>query len=181
MKRAAIISLMTALCITAAASAKSNGAYFGGGVGQSFVQTNLGELEDTDLTLNENGFAYKLLAGVIVGNHLSFEGSYRSFGTVKNKIAGVQFESNLTGYDLYALGRLDLALFELFAKAGYTFWDQQNYIASAEKNKSGSNFSWGFGAVLKLGGIGVRAEWERFEIASYDRLSMLTAGIVFGM
>lgn len=160
---------------------KQGGAYFGGALGQSFVKTDIGELENTDLKLNENGFAFKLMAGVKMGSVLALEGGYRSFGTVKSKTGDVEFESNITAYDLHALGRLDLQLLELFAKAGYSFWDQKSMISRDEINDSGANFSWGFGAMLKLGGLGVRAEWERFEVKSFDRLSMLTLGIVIGM
>ena len=167
--------------MTMSGYAKSGGAYFGGALGQSFVKTDIGDLENSDLKLNENGFAFKLMAGVKMGSVLALEGGYRSFGTVKSKAGDVEFESNTTAYDLHALGLLDLQLLELFAKAGYSFWDQKSMISSDEINDSGGAFSWGFGAMLKLGGLGVRAEWERFEVQSFDRLSMLTLGLVFGM
>ncbi|MDZ7370719.1 MAG: porin family protein [candidate division KSB1 bacterium] len=181
MKRIALIVCSVILTGLGLAEAKSSGAYFGGGVGQSYVKTDLGELENTDLKLDESGFAYKIYAGVLTGRSLALEGGYRSFGTVKSKAGDIKYESNITAYDLHALGRVDLALVELFAKAGYSFWDQQNNITARESNKGGSNFSWGIGAVAKLGGLGVRAEWERFETKSFDRLSMLTLSVVFGM
>jgi len=40
---------------------------------------------------------------------------------------------------------------------------------------------WGVGATLRLGSMGVRAEWERFELEAYDRLSLLSLGVLFGL
>lgn len=174
------ISLVALFLLSGLGQAEQN-VYFGGGVGQSFVQTEVSDIQNPDLKLNENGFAYKLLAGAKMGRILALEGGYRSFGTVKSKIADVNFESNITAYDLHAVGNLDLGILWLFAKGGVVFWDQRNMIEDAEASASGSAFSWGMGVTLKLGVMGVRAEWERFELKSFDRLSMLTLGLVFGL
>ncbi|RPI00088.1 MAG: hypothetical protein EHM72_10245 [Calditrichaeota bacterium] len=161
------------------ASAKQN-VYFGGCVGQSYVQTEISDLEEGDLELDENGFAFKLLAGVRMGSILALEGGYRSFGTVKSKMADINVESNMTGYDLHAIGNIDMKLLILFAKAGVLLWDQEVTGLSEEITDEGSDFCWGFGAAFRLGSLSVRAEWERFEVDSYDRLSTLSVGLVFG-
>ena len=177
------IILVVLLLLPNLTQARQTGVYFGGALGQSYVQTEISDIENNDLKLDENGFAFKVLAGVKMGPILALEGSYRSFGTVKSKVADINYESNITAYDLCALGRLDFRLFEIFAKAGYTFWDQTNTASALdfETSTSDANFSWGVGAAVKLGSMAVRAEWERFELQSFDRLSTLTLGLVFGL
>jgi hypothetical protein len=45
----------------------------------------------------------------------------------------------------------------------------------------GYDFAWGLGAAIRLGGLGIRAEFERFELEGDDNIMMLTAGVTFGM
>ena len=45
----------------------------------------------------------------------------------------------------------------------------------------GYDFAWGLGAAIRLGGLGIRAEFERFEMEGDDNIMMLTAGVTFGM
>lgn len=176
------IVVMCLLIATTVLWAEEN-VYFGGSVGQSFVETEVSDIENTDFKLEENGFAYKILAGARLNSQFALEGGYRSLGTVKSKVSDIEFESQMTGYDIHALGNLNFGLFDLFAKAGMLFWDRQNSVSNSEYDESenGNNFSWGFGATLKLGMLGVRAEWERFELQDYNRLSMLSVGLLYGM
>ena len=176
-----IAALILGCCLIASTAQANQNVYFGGSLGQSFVETEVKDIEGDDFKLNENGFAYKIFAGARLSSQFALEGGYRSMGTVQSKVSDIEFESQMTGYDLHAIGMLNLVLFDLYAKAGVLFWDRQIEFFDIEESESGSNFSWGFGATVKLGTLGVRAEWERFELENYDRLSMLSVGLVYGL
>ncbi|MBN1561800.1 outer membrane beta-barrel protein [candidate division KSB1 bacterium] len=161
--------------------AEPQGLYLGGSVGQSFVKTEVSDIQDVDLKLDENDFAFKFLAGVRMNAILGFEGGYKHLGNVRDKVGDYTFESRTSGYDLCAVGNFYLGIVDLFAKAGAFWWDQQNKLDGLEESESGTSFMWGLGATLRLGTLGVRAEWERFELESYDRLSLLSVGLVYGL
>lgn len=173
--------ILVIFVMAATVLAGPRGVYLGGGVGQSFVKTDVSDIEELDLKLADNEFAYKFLAGVRMNEFLALEGGYKYLGNVKDKIEGYTFESKTSGYDLAAVGNLYLGIADVFAKAGAFWWDQTSKVNDEEKVTSNVNFAWGFGATLRLGSLGVRAEWERFELESYDRLSMLSLGVLFGL
>ena len=75
--------------------AEPQGLYFGGSVGQSFVKTEVTDIQDVDFKLDENDFAFKFLAGVRMGAILAFEGGYKHLGNVRNKMDEYTFESKI--------------------------------------------------------------------------------------
>lgn len=161
--------------------ADPSGIYYGGGVGQSFIETQVTDTDKDDFKLDGNDFAFKAFAGVRMSSFLAVEGGYRSLGSVKSKVSDVTFLSKTTGYDLSAVGNLYLGLVDIFAKGGAFWWDQEVEVRGEEDTNGGTNFSWGFGATVRLGNMGLRAEWERFELADFDQLSMMSLSIVFGL
>ncbi|MBN1560773.1 porin family protein [candidate division KSB1 bacterium] len=167
--------------LTLPAMAETQGLYLGGAVGQSFVKTEVSDIQDVDFKLDENDFAFKFMAGVRMGAILGFEGGYKHLGNVRDKVADYTFESRTSGYDLCAVGNFYLGIVDLFAKAGAFWWDQENKLNGVEETEGGTNFMWGIGATLRLGTLGVRAEWERFEIEAFDRLSLLSVGLIYGL
>ena len=157
------------------------GIYYGGSLGQSFIKTQISDIEQTDFKLDGNDFAFKLYAGVRMAPTFGIEGGYRSLGSVKSKASDVTFLSKTTGYDLSAVGNIYLGIVDLFAKAGAFWWDQQIEGWSGKDANDGTNFTWGFGATVRLGQMGVKAEWEQFELPDFEKLSMLSVGLVFGI
>jgi hypothetical protein len=178
-----ILGFMVVLLLFCFTPSFAQGLYIGGGVGSSFVETNPQDLGGEELKLDKTGFAYKFFAGVKVLNFLGAEGGYRSLGNVKDKFMDVEFESNTKGFDVFAVGRYEFVIAEVFAKAGYFFYDTEvktNLGVNDFKN-SDNDFVWGLGAGLKLGKIGVRAEWENFNAKDLKNLSMVTAGLTFSL
>lgn len=177
------IKIVVLLCFVCALAAYAGprGVYFGGSVGQSFIKTEVKDIHDTDLKLDDSDFAYKFQIGVRMMDAFAIEGGYKHLGKIKDKVENVSYESRISGYDLCAVGNIYLGIADLFAKAGGFWWDQEN-MQNDEKQTAGDvAFMWGFGATLRLGSLGVRAEWERFELPNYDQLSMLSLGLLFGL
>ena len=176
--------LLSFLLFISNLSAQETGMYLGGSIGSSFLNHTLVETIDgastDDLTINENNFAYKIYAGYRANNFLSIEGGYRNTGKAEDKEEGYTLTSTTKGWDIEAVGTLDLEILFLFAKAGAFFWNTENSLEEEiyEENKTG--FLWGVGAGVKLGGIAVRLEWESLGTTNPESLSMLTGGVTFG-
>ncbi len=180
MKTTWLVTLF-AILFTLPLLAGPRGVYFGGSGGQSFIKTEISDIGNEDLKLDGNDFAYKFNAGLRMTTSLAFEGGYRHLGSVKSKASDMTFESKISGYDLAAVGNIYLGIVDLFVKGAAFWWDQQLEGGGEKATNSGSNFVWGFGATLRLGEMGIKAEWERFELEGYDRLAMLSLGVVFGL
>ena len=176
LKLIGLVTLLTAIPLFADPS----GIYYGGSLGQSFIETNISDIEEEDLKLDGNDFAFKAFAGVRMSPVFGIEGGYRQLGSVKSKISEFTFLSKTTGYDLAAVGNIHLGIVDLFARGGAFWWDQQVEGWGEKTTNGGTNLTWGFGATLRLGSMGVRAEWEMFELDDFDQLSMLSVGLVFG-
>ena len=172
---------LVALLTTLPLFAEPSGIYYGGSVGQSFIKTLVSDIEEEDLKLDGNDFAFKLYAGVRMSPVLGIEGGYRQLGSVRSKVSDVTFSSQTSGYDLAAVGNLYLGIVDIFIKGGAFWWEEQAESWGNKSVNDGTNFIWGFGATLRLGQMGVKAEWERFELPDYDQLAMLSVGIVFGL
>ena len=155
--------------------------YIGGSVGSSFQKTKPQEVGGEEFVFNKNGFAYKAYAGFRLAQFLGIEGGYRNLGKVKDTILDTEFESNTKGFDVFATGTLNLATIDVFAKAGYFFWNTEVSTGEISIEDDDKDFAWGVGAALNLGNFKVRAEWEQFNAGDMENLSMFTAGIAVSL
>lgn len=155
--------------------------YIGGSVGSSFQEAKLQDIGDEELKFNKNGFAYKAYAGFRLAQFIGVEAGYRNLGKVKDTILDTEFESNTKGFDVFATGTLNLAVVEVFAKAGYFFWNTEVSAGEVSIEDDDKDFAWGVGAAVSLGNFKVRAEWEQFNASDLENLSMLTAGIAVSL
>ena len=71
-------------------------------------------------------------------------------------------------------------ILDLFAKAGAFFWESESVVVETVIGNSGTAFAWGLGAGVHLGPIGVRLEWENFQVADPEAISMLSVSATFG-
>jgi hypothetical protein len=179
MKKSSII-LPLLILISASLLQAQGGFYLGGSVGSSFVETKVGELEEQDLKIDKNNFAYKIFGGLRLSEFLSAEGGYRNTGKAKTDIENVTLSTTTYGWDVAAVGKLDILLITAFAKAGAFFWKTKIELIEEAPEDNGTAFLWGFGAGINLGSIDFRVEWENMEVEETENLSMLTAGITFG-
>lgn len=182
MQRMIGLSLVVLLMISFSLSAQMPGKlYVGAGVGTSFIETKPQDIGGEDLKIDKNGFAYKAFVGYKFIKLIGVEADYRNLGTVKDKVMDTEFESNVKGFDVFATGNLNLAMVELFAKAGYFFWSSEIKGGNISEKTDDGDFVWGFGAGLSFGNLGIRAEWENFNVGDLENLSMLSASVVFAL
>jgi len=165
-------------------SAQDGGFYLGGSVGSSFINQTLSETVDgigiNDFKIDQSNFAYKIFGGFRLNKFLALEGGYRNTGKAEDTFEGIPITSKTKGWDVEAVGVLDLEVIFAFAKAGAFFWNTENGLGEEINKVNKTGFLWGVGAGVKLGGISIRAEWESLGTDNPESLSMLTAGVTFG-
>jgi hypothetical protein len=79
-----------------------------------------------------------------------------------------------------ALGRFQIAIVDIFGKAGVMFWSHDLTLLGRTSDESGTDFFWGLGAGVRLGPIGARLEWESVEGGGPDNLSMVSLSATLG-
>jgi hypothetical protein len=165
------------LCALPTDAQPPKGFLIGGSVGQSYYDTELEDVGGEHFKLNDQDFAYKLFAGYRFG-FLAIEGGYRDLGKVEDKEGDIVFRTETTGLDLALLGMLPIGPVDVFARAGAIVWDSEWYAGNIGSTESDTDFMWGVGGAFRLGGLGIRLEWEQFEIDP-DSIGMLSAGVTF--
>jgi hypothetical protein len=163
------------------ASAHARGMYFGAGIGNTFFSSDIENAADQIRNIDENSTAWKLFAGFHGSKFLGVEGGYRSFGKVSSTISDQVFESKTDGWDVEALGRIQIIqIVDVFAKAGAMFWSTEVTLLGETTDDSGTDFFWGLGAGAHLGPIGARLEWESVTGGGPDNLSMVSLSATLG-
>jgi len=171
------VLLATALLVMAgSALAADNGLYLGASVGEANVQID----ENLGFDLDSNDTGYKAIVGFRPLDFLGFEANYVDFGNPQDTVAGVNVETDATGIDAFVVGFLPLPFVDLFAKAGFVSWDS-SISANGVKvgDDSGEDLAYGIGVGAHFGSLGVRAEYERFEIENVDDVYMLSLGVTW--
>lgn len=161
-------------------SAQETGIYLGGGVGTSFINHTLELSSFDDVKFDENNFAYKIFAGYRANKFLSFEGGYRNTGKAEDKTTEHTISTTTKGWDIEAVGIIDISILYAFAKAGAFFWNTENVFGQEIFKENETGFLWGVGAGINLSGLAVRLEWESLGTTNPESISMLTAGVTFG-
>ena len=155
--------LLSGLCMSRADAA--GGLYLGAGVGQSTIKDSGFDATDT---------AFKAFAGyrfnIIPIIDLAVEGGYTDFG--KPSQSNVQFK--LHGYDAAGLLIFPLGPFDLYGKVGMLSW-----TASGGGTSSGTDPFYGVGAGFNIWKIGIRAEYERYQIKNTDSVQMYSLSALF--
>jgi len=174
-KRVLLITFIVALLAPMTALADM---YFGAAVGNSWFSHDP-EIEDVK-EISENSTGWKIFGGFQNDSFLGVEGGYRDLGKVTYKDSNVDLNSKTKGWDVEAMGRIKIAIIDVFAKAGAFFWKTEAAVNELSGDESGTAFLWGLGAGVRLGPIGVRLEWESMEVKEPDSLTMVSLGATLG-
>jgi hypothetical protein len=157
--------LLSGLCMSRADAA--GGLYLGAGLGQSTIQ-------DNSVSLDASDTAYKAFVGyrfnLIPIIDLAVEGGYTDFG--KPTQSNVSFK--LHGYDAAGLLIFPIGPIDLYGKVGMLSW-----TASGGGTSSGTDPFYGVGAGFNIWKIGIRAEYERYQIQNTDKVQMYSLSALF--
>ncbi len=86
-------------------------------------------------------------------------------------------------FDLFGVGLLPLGPIDLFGKAGGARWrlsrslNQNDYLTRLDRN--GTSFAWGAGAQAHFGPLGLRLEYEHFQMPTTDGARLYSADVTF--
>lgn len=179
-----ITAVLAAAALATATGARAqeneSGFYAGAGVGTFDV-----EIDDVDDVTTEierydsDDTAWKAFGGWRMNPYLAFELAYVNLGSPDDEIAP---DTTLTvetdGFAPYVVGTLPIGWFEVFAKAGYYWYEVEARLASplgsARESETNETFTWSAGlGVNVLERINVRLEYEQFDFDEADDASAL--------
>jgi OOP family OmpA-OmpF porin len=169
----------TSLCLIILAGTAS--ADDGFSLGASYGYVNI-EDSDQDFSFDATDTGYKLFASYTFRNGFGIEGGYIDFGKPDDDILGQIARIDADGWNLYGVGNLGLSdSFDLFAKAGVVSWEADSLIDGVQVGADdGEDLALGIGARFNSGGaLGLRAEFEWFDIDDADAVWMASVGIEF--
>jgi hypothetical protein len=159
------------------------GLYVGAGVTSSSVSNMLGigHVKNTE---------WKALTGIKpAGSLLGFEAGYLDFGSGVSQF-GAQAWGEAYTYDAVGYIPLPAPFLSLLGKAGVARWEEKTNLGFGDVfSEHAYQFTWGAGAEARFGRVGVRLEYERFNIRDpvlgwaghyYDtNAHVITLGVLF--
>jgi Outer membrane protein beta-barrel domain len=175
----------TALAATAvfglfatSAFAADNGIYLGASVGQSGVSfEDTIEGQDVDFDVDSTGF--KAILGWRFLDWLAVEANYVDLGSGDDQVLGTKIESDVNGVSLGAVGFLPVGPVDLFARVGVIDWKIDVTAPDFDASDDGTDLAYGVGAQFRVWSLGVRAEYERFDISNADTVDMVSLGLTW--
>lgn len=174
--RMALLGAFAAVLTAGAAQAEMN-AYVGASAVSSRVEDNVAGPDEARLRFDEEGSGWKGFAGARFGV-LGIEGGYVDFGDPGENVGGTNVDLSLTGWDLFATANLDLGPALLFAKAGMLAWDTEVRVEGVASDANDTDAAYGVGGLFRLGeSVGLRAEYELFDVSDIDDVTMISAGV----
>ena len=167
------IVLFAGLLSSTASIAESKAIYFGYGMGGITAVNNTGMSDNTssDSSLFDS-HNYKVFIGV-KDKYLGAELSYADLGEITFDSGAI---AKPVSYNVALMGYLpvgDSEKFNLFAKAGWSFWENELETGSGSDTDNGNDplvgvgLQWNFG-IPEGAKLGVRAEYERHFDVSYE-------------
>jgi len=161
----AVLALLGTFCLVAVvprAAAADNGFYLGAGITKT--EFDSGDIED--VSLDDNSF--KLIAGFRPLDWLAFEANYVDLGSdsANTPLGNSSIDSD--AITLSALGLFEVGIVDLYARAGIAHWKVNVSLDGIDDSDSGDEFTYGAGVGVHFGSVGVRAEYERFQLNNFD-------------
>lgn len=163
-------SFLLGFCLLAS-QAFANGFYVGGSVGHAKVGLSQAE---RNISVSDNDIGYKIYGGFKF-TLVAVEGGYVNFGRVDGDDSDVKV-SGLSAFGMLSTG---LGPVSVFGKLGGFVWESDIRSAQNTYSESGFDPALGIGAAFNMGGIGVRAEYEYFNISDFNDVSMFSLGATY--
>jgi hypothetical protein len=158
--------LLALLVAPGLVSAGERGFYLGGALGEKVSLTS-----EPFFTASVEDRSYKLFAGYYLGRHFAVELAKLDLGTqvcCAEPILDGGYAVEIDAYSLNLVAKLPVHRFDLFAKAGYLFWDEggtaMTWGGPMRLSEHGRDLMTGVGADINLSNrFAVRLEWEYYD------------------
>lgn len=173
---AAVAVAALAAAMSAQAQDNESGFYAGAGVGTFDVKIDdFDDVDDTIDRYDSDDTAWKAFGGWRLNPYLAFELAYVNLGSPDDEIfTDTTLTIETDGFAPYVVGTLPIGdWFEVFAKAGYYWYDIEAEIStpigSLSEDDSDSTFTWSAGAGLNIfERVNIRLEYEQFDFDTAD-------------
>jgi len=155
----------------------AEGLYLGAAIGKAGIKDNI----NTE-TFDSSDAAYKAFIGwrfKVPIVDLAIEGAYTDFGKPSQTVGAQRVETKLHGPSLAGLAILPLGPIDLYGKAGAINWSADTTLGGSTTSKSGTDTFYGLGVGFTLWKLGLRAEYERFQIKDVDRVDLFSLSALF--
>jgi hypothetical protein len=166
-----------------AAYAQIPDAYIGAGVSQAHVGNIFGSGRDFDL----NNTAWKAFVGVRPLPFLGIEANYMDLGSESRRFGfnGGDYRAhvNAHAFSAFAVGFVPLPVpfLDIFGKAGAARWtlDGHDNASLFALDDHGTDFAWGGGAQAHFGALGLRLEYEQFNVRNTDGAKVVSFDVAW--
>jgi outer membrane protein with beta-barrel domain len=175
MKR--LIGVIVVVLAMATSASLAGPLYFGASVGETKIKA-----EESGFNFDGSATSYKIYAGYRFFKFFGVEASYLDFGSPDDSSGGTDVSVSATGWDAFAVGVLPFGKhFEIFGKYGLVFWNSDTDVSGSGTNSdSGNDTVYGAGLAFIFGKhLGVRGEYERYNIQNTDSVDIVSIGADF--
>jgi opacity protein-like surface antigen len=163
------------------------GFYLGAGIGEATV-----ELEDNDSPIDFEGddTGFKLIAGYRIIDWVAVEVNYTNYGKPRDRVLGVNVETQFKAFSASAIGLLPLGDFDLFGRLGIARVEGDIRAVDFDVSESDDETDplFGLGGQYRHGNLAIRAEWEAIALGfdeddddndADEFVSMLSVGFTY--
>jgi opacity protein-like surface antigen len=181
--------LATGLAVPGLASATDNGLYVGAGIGQATVDADIDDGSLGNFSFDGDDVGYKLFAGfnfaILELVTLGVEAGYVSLGDIDDSNGSDTFAVDTSAFDAFGTAGVQLGPVQAFGKLGLVAWDADVSSSGFDDfSEDGTDLAYGLGAGLQFGSLGIRAEYEVFNIdggqgVDVDDVSLLSASVLW--
>jgi opacity protein-like surface antigen len=177
MNRTLATAILIALGTTPAIAAENDGGFYAGaGVGRFNVKIdNAEDVTDTIGSFDANDTTFKAFAGWRFNPYVAVELDYMDLGSPEDRIDSRRVNADVNGVAPYLVGTLPVGPIELFAKAGYLFYDVKvdvDNLTVKDDNQEDFVYGGGIGVTL-FDHLNTRLEYEVIDIDEYDDANAL--------
>lgn len=160
----AVLGTLGLVAAAPRAQAADNGFYLGAGITKT-------EFDSDDIdTVELDDSSFKLIAGIRPLDWLAFEVNYVDLGSDSESIApGISSKIDADAVTGSVLLLKEFQVVDVYARAGLAHWKVDGSITGqGSDSETGDEFTYGVGVGVHFGSVGVRAEYEKFQINDID-------------
>jgi opacity protein-like surface antigen len=160
----AVLGTLGLMAAAPRAQAADNGFYLGAGI----TKTEFDSDDIDSVELDDNSF--KLIAGIRPLDWIAFEVNYVDLGSDSEEISpGFTSKIDASAVTGSVLLLKEFQIVDLYARAGLAHWKVDGSATGLpSESENGNEFTYGVGVGVHFGSVGVRAEYEKFQISDID-------------
>jgi hypothetical protein len=166
------------------ATVADTGLYIGAGYVRAQINNVFGT---TNYNFKIDDNAWKAILGFRLIPPFAVEANYVDLGHQSRGLLGGNppgGHADARAFDLFGVGLIPLGPVDLYGKAGGARWELSGNLQGPNSSllaldRHGVNFAWGAGVQAHYGPLGVRLEYEHFQMPDADGARLYTAAVTF--